>query len=507
MGFFKHSNILSNNIPQTTKGFYIGTPEAEGENRRNGQNLMAFFEDYNEITQNIENGKFIISGRKGTGKSAYVKFISDSSSEKNELFSSLIRPSDFNLEACLQSIPDQFNNKYEIIFEWIILVRFVKLILDIKGGYGTNEIQALQRFQSKNSGLVEIDKYMTLENIQSGLFEVNFSPLKDVFKTTINKSFNSKTIKAPFYHFIQPLREIVCRILTFQYLEQFDFVVMFDDLDVKFKLSETNHKIKLLDLIRVAKRYNCEYLQHTKGKVLIFIRNDIAKRLGGIDSDKNKIFGSYEYNINWYNHNDARYAEKNILLRKFINKRIGINFKILNVNYDINDPWRTLVDNTSCDAYNGKSAFRYILDFTFYRPRDLINFFNNIGNESLPIPLSPDSIKYLLKKYVITNIEEIKDELATLFEPELIENIFDVLKKIANSYMPPSYQQVISFMQEHDVDVKYFETLVDYCLINAIDKNGNYYFKYRERIILNDYDEYNYGLPKALYIYFNPQKL
>ena len=128
-------------------------------------------------------------------------------------------------------------------------------------------------------------------------------------------------------------------------------------------------------------------------RILIFLRDDIGRRLGGIDYDKNKIFGSYEYRINWYNYNDAKYDEKKLLLRKFINKRIGINFNVHGIPYNEEDPWVTLVDNSVCEAYNNKTAFKYILDFTFYRPRDLINFFNNIGSEDLPVPLSPDSIK------------------------------------------------------------------------------------------------------------------
>ena len=176
------------------------------------------------------------------------------------------------------------------------------------------------------------------------------------------------------------------------------------------------------------------------------------------------------------------------------------------MDYDENDPWCSLIDNTPCEAYNNKTAFRYILDFTFYRPRDLINLFNHIGNENLPLPLSPDSIKYLLRKYVNVNADEIKDELATLFDSDSIDNIFDVLKEVAKSFVNPSFQQVLSFMEQHDVDVKYFETLIDYGLLNAIDNNGKYYFSYREQSIQGDFNEYSYGLPKSLYIYLMPHK-
>lgn len=510
MGFFSNQNIRFNSrkTSLTTNGFYIGTPEAEGENRSNEQNLVSFYEDYNDINQNIKEGKFIISGRKGTGKSAYVKYISDNSSEENSMYSSLIRPSDLNLETSIQNIPEDFGHRYEMIFEWVILIRFVAMILSTKEGYATKEVRALQSFQEKNRGLVDIDKFMTLERLNSGNIELNITPLKGTFGTTLNKTFNNKTVRAAFYILIPSLREIVCKILTFQCLETIDFFVMFDDLDVNFKLTNYEHKTKLMDLIRIAKKYNCEYLRNTKARVLVFIRDDIGKRLGGIDSDKNKIFGSYEYCINWYNHNDAKVDETNILLRQFINKRIGINFELWNIPYDKKDPWATFVNNTPCEAYNNKSAFKYLLDFTFYRPRDLINIFNNIGNENFPIPLSPESIKALLRKYVRSNAEEIKDELTALFEPDMIESIFGVLKDISRTNAGASYQQVLDFMDNHSIEHKFFNTFIDYSLFCAKDRVGSrFYHVYREQYIQDNYEDYDYVLPKALYIYFCPERL
>ena len=85
MGFLSNIQPQFKPSKNSTKGFYIGTPEAEGENFRIGQNLKDFYEDYNDITDNIKNGKFIISGRKGTGKSAYVRYITEKNGEVDEV--------------------------------------------------------------------------------------------------------------------------------------------------------------------------------------------------------------------------------------------------------------------------------------------------------------------------------------------------------------------------------------------------------------------------------------
>ena len=53
---------------RTTNGMDLGRPEAEAEKCF----MLDYFEDYFAITENIQRGRFIISGRKGSGKSAYV---------------------------------------------------------------------------------------------------------------------------------------------------------------------------------------------------------------------------------------------------------------------------------------------------------------------------------------------------------------------------------------------------------------------------------------------------
>lgn len=61
----QHKLKLSN----TTNGLYLGTPEAEGEIWA-GLGLPEFFEDYMHILGELLTEKFIITGRKGAGKSA-----------------------------------------------------------------------------------------------------------------------------------------------------------------------------------------------------------------------------------------------------------------------------------------------------------------------------------------------------------------------------------------------------------------------------------------------------
>ena len=192
------------------------------------------------------------------------------------------------------------------------------MILQTNVGTYTQECRALNDFMKKNSGYVDIDKYIISEIIVNK--EVNFAPLNSKFGF-FSRFFGFKKTNAPFYQMIGPLRDTIIQVLSMEIFSKLKFFVMFDDLDVKYKLTRENDRKMLMDLIRIAKRYNTEYLHNSNARILLFVRDDVIDGLEGIEGgDVAKIFSSYEYRINWYVHDLACTDERNILLRKFINK-------------------------------------------------------------------------------------------------------------------------------------------------------------------------------------------
>lgn len=478
----------------TTQNLYLGKPEAEAENVNKQQNLSAFYEDFLNIEHQVRNGYFIISGRKGTGKSAYAWHLMALSENNENLYCNLVKKNDFNLEEIVQNLSGE-QIKYESLFEWIILTRIVKLILDSKRGKSHHLIKAIADFYKKNAGFVDIDKYTVTEILTNK--EVNFSPLKNNFGF-FRSLFGSKSIKAPFYRMIQPLREVLQQIVSMPLLEDVEFYILFDDLDVNFKLYNENDCTMLMDLVRIVRRYNTEYFRDSAVRILILMRDDIADRLVGVDCDKNKIFNSYEHVISWYDHDMAQKDERNILLRRFINKRLAIAFKQLDIPYNIQDPWLTFVKEMD---YEAKSSFKYILDHTFYIPRDLIMIFKDVGSKNMQLPLSHDDINSLLRDYSKMKRNEIEDELVALYTKEQIKSIFDSLKDVCNSW-DANYSMVIDILKEHGLEESDFDNLLDYSLLIPIDKNGHMYFNYREKKMTNSYGDYMYNTPKILTLYF-----
>src|SRR5690242_14941395 len=131
MGVFDTLKKTSNqSLIKTTKGFYIGSPEAEAENNAGIQNLEHYFEDFLEILPLVTQGKFIIIGRKGSGKSAIAKFIKDLSDKTDKSYCDLIRLHNIDLEKLVQKTDSfEIDNKEILLFEWLILIRLVKLLI------------------------------------------------------------------------------------------------------------------------------------------------------------------------------------------------------------------------------------------------------------------------------------------------------------------------------------------------------------------------------------------
>ena len=479
----------------TTKGLYIGKPEAEGETTQSGLNLLDFFEDYTHIEENIQRGYFIVSGRKGSGKSAYAMWLHEKARKSNELYTSIIRKNEFDIEAIIQAIPEK-NLKFEALFEWLILVRLVKMILETGQGTYLRQLKSLQDFYYKNSGYINIDRYVISEIVANK--EVNFSPLKKDYGF-ISKAFGNKSIKAPFYQMVEPLRKIVTEVLQMEIFKNIHFYVMFDDLDVKFKLTNPQDQIQLMDLIRISRRYTTEYFNGLNAKVIIFIRDDIAERLDGVDCDKNKIFESYDYRINWYEHLIAKGNESQLLLRRFINRRLSKGFDRLNIPYNHDDPWLSFIDESNNDK---TTQFKYILDYTFYLPRDLMLIFKNIENKDLRLPLSHTDVNLLLKEYSKRKVGEIRDELLAIYDKTSTDQIFDVLRDINNGW-DVEYNTVLDIIIKYGLHAQTFNTLIDYNLLIPVEKEtGHLYFNYREKELDGEWEQYTFRTPKVLSKYF-----
>ena len=396
--------------------------------------------------------------------------------------------------------PDNTIISSEILWEWLTLVKFVKIILDSQIAQYLPEIKSLKLFWRNNSGFLEIEKFDVKEIITSNSYELSINPLKNILSTAIKQSFGVKEERAPFYKLIPALRDIVSRILLMQEFKSSDFVVMFDDLDIDFNLNDQDNQQNLLNLIRVAKSYNTSRLYGTGGKVLLFIRDDVSNALQTIGADTGKLFGSYECQIKWYNHEIGNDDDNNNPIKRFVNRRLSINFDLLKIKYNHDNPWETFVEEDYYN-YSNKSAFKYLLDYTFYRPRDIINIFKDVGVRKYPLPLSPKNVKSLIKNYLQINKIEVFNELSVQYDRQKLNSIETILVYIAKNG-PQNYEKTIELFEQnslHEIDLK---VLINYYVVIPLDTNNIPKFSYREGVIEEDISAYRFGLPLSILSYY-----
>lgn len=494
-------NILKNNPNKdgSTLGFIIGKPDAELENI-DKLSIVNVFNDYCNVFPAIDNdGYFIIAGRKGTGKSAIARYLKGSATQNNDRFVFIIKTDDVKLEKLIQAVPEA---EHSSIFEWLILTRLVKLIIDADYTSYPKHIKDLKKFYERNTRLINPGDYNIEEIINNQ--EVLFEVLRNRFGRIVEKKYkNTKLNRGVFYQFVPVLREVVQTVLKYDVYKNSKFYICFDDIDVKFKIRRD--KGILADLVRTACKYNSEYLNQSQAKILLFVRDDLTKHLSGVDSDISKILDSSQIALDWYQHDEYQIDEKNINLRKLINRRLEENFNNLKRKYNTTDPWRTFVEHI--EDYGGKSAFSYILDFTFHTPRDLINIFAKIGQKDYKYPLDKRIVDTCINQYTERKLREIADELAIHFDPDYIKLITGRLfKNIASEIRLKgsiSHQRLMEQFDEAGIQRDDFNTLVEYDYIIPMDENKNIFCNYREQATVYEINQYNFILHKSIYTYYN----
>lgn len=480
----------------STGNMYFGNPEAESE-----KGLVEYFNDYLGIFNEMLVGKFLFVGRKGTGKSAIAKYIKAESDKSDDSYASIIRMSDLSIERIVQR--DEKQREYALI-EWLILLNLTKLIVKSGSAKYTREYEKLEKFLERNAGSVDVDQKELIERMTTKNGEINFEVLRHSFGGIIGKSFHSKEKSAPYYKMIGPLKEILKWLFSTEDVNSKEFWILVDDLDVDYKLENEIDNDKLMDLIRIVRVYNTELLSE-KSKILVFIREDICKHIVNRYNDSAKIIQGNIIPINWYIPLKDMGKEDDIPLKKLADRRIEIAFNENKMTIpEGKSPWDCLIE---WDRAYGSSSFKFILDYTFYRPRDIVTFLDavHIGNYS--IPLSYSNVKRALRKYVEMTINEIKSELKLFFNEDdkcLLFN--DVFPHIINENL--TKQELVEYIELKDFSMgalKIVDILLEYALVGFLEGySRRYYFNFREHSIPEgtDVNKYIVIVPKCILYYY-----
>lgn len=466
----------------------LGSPEAEGESTPSSSvYLPDVYEDYHDLIAQLSNEKFIIIGKKGSGKSAFAEYIDLKSQEEPNLFSKFIRGADCSLEKLVQ-LGDSSGNSVDAqsLFKWLIYTNILKLFLTNEAAKSSGKFEQLNQFLKKNSGYIEINEYEIKELVSKGGWEVSTDHFARFARAKMSKDVEIKSGKAHFSKLLPSLERVITSVLKSESDRENDnsYVIFFDDLDVGFHGQDQSSCDALVSLIRVARQINKEIFSKNgiDGKVVLLIRDDVETFLVNKYPDTAKIFSSYSVKVRWFQ--GASYSsgnEDSQFIKQFINKRIVYAFNKAGLSVNETDPWSSLVSD---DIGFERSSFKYILNSTLFRPRDLLLFFKPIENGAYNFPISFHQYQNLATIYVDELAKEIKNELASFYNNNEIEMIFNSLGEM--SKFRPNYAEAVDIVKNNCNSQRpeaVLEDLFDRSVIGNYDQNSDwYYFKYREEV-------------------------
>lgn len=475
---------------------FLGAPEAEAEALPNSKlPLASVYKDYCELVPSLANEKFIIVGRKGSGKSAFAEYICHLAEDDANLFSRFIRKGQSNIEHIVQIGKTAGHEiERENLYKWLILTNILKLFTDNEAIKNNQYYSELIQFLNKNSGYIDIRNSEIQELVERQGFEISVEYLKRFFSSKLKKNFEIRQTRAPFYKLIPHLRDVLLNALTSpQELENKNsYVLFFDDLDISFDANDKESINNLIALLRVSKEFNNEFFAKNKldSKIVILLRDDISKKLASFSSDTAKIFSSYAVNINWYQDEYQNNENEKILhIRQFLNDRVRYAFEAAALAYNDDDSFLSLVEEPFKGSQEtSKSSFKYVLDHTLFRPRDLLLFFKPLATHRYKLPLSKTDVNHLIGLYCEELVNEIKNELSCFYSGEQIAMIFSAFGEIssccqASQFHSISYENAIQIIEAHctGVDSKdLLEDMFSRSLIGNSASNRFVYFKHRE---------------------------
>jgi len=479
------------------KNFNIGKVEAEAE--KQDPRFADWFIDPFNLREKINEGLFMITGRKGSGKSMFAHHLLVESETDEELFVKVLDLEDIKIINEISERTKSFISNVSL-FKWFCLVNITKMIVASQGASQSIGYKKLKQFLETNSRVVDITKYRPVEIAEEFEKGLKFKALEQGF-SFIKKHFSTHS-RASISELLPALDEIVSEVLKYQDQQRFNYYLFLDDLDYDLT-KEQSEKIDFIqDMVNTVKSLKSKTLYKTKANVVILLRNDIKRLVIGGPKNLFKTFKASSINLNWYFQNTDNYTETPLF--KFINKR----FCMQNFTNDIYCKEDDVIESIFDTSKN--QVFQEIIKLTCYRPRDLIMFFSKWNGKDITLKVDSREYNQLVKSYVKDYFGELLDELSLLFSNINNSSIKSYLKDIyikckGGSHLLDYHE--LTELCKTDLNLgteneEFIKALVNYNVISPHFKSFEVTFQEDEPADTFDLKDVKYNLHPAVYKFF-----
>ncbi len=333
----------------------------------NDDYLVDCFEDHEAFVDLINFKKFLIVGRKGSGKTAIFKRLL-MTKESNcftlgHTFSDY--PWHYHDKQKNIGIPDY--DKYTHSWKYLILLTLAKIILNQDNSlpYDTQSMEKMLKVEK-----FIIDTYGTRDPDITQIFtpskRLKLKPTFELDFGVLRTGVSPESV--PMEELPTIIQEVNANLAKYALgclSPSNKYYIGFDQLDLGFNPGDPEYFNRLIGLLLAARDLNIKAKEADKKMLItIFLRNDIYDNLHF--EDKNKITENYLSLIEWDTPRSQK-TLKGLMEKRFTKLLSKVSGEIIR--------WEDVFDEAHKMTGN-QSKYNHILDRTYLRPRDIIKFCN-----------------------------------------------------------------------------------------------------------------------------------
>lgn len=395
-------------INLTLKDLYFG--DIDGTDEAKNKNLFeTFYNLEDDYVENITKNKyFLISGKKGTGKTLLAHYIKNCLEMNKSSICTIKNLEGFKIQKSLLIKENDFENGEEILFwKWVILLEFAKVIIDNSNLYDKYVFGSRKKLFKYYNDLIS-NKAFAKQEMTHEQLESNSLSIKKIIGaewTNVDKVI-SKFRKSEYKEMLLKLEKLVRLSIN-----ELSIYLIIDDVDeLKINLSKSTEYQEIINgLIQAMSQINNSFDNMNKNGAIhsiLVIRDDIIDQIHPHSSNSNKKIAEKTILLDWRGNKDE---VKSSPIIKMIIQKIRLADKKLN---DLND-------DEIYSLFFQDDSIQYIFDRGFFRPRDFIKYLNIIRKEyPSNSKITTKMLKNCLTKYSEYFYHEILNEMAIHREPE-----------------------------------------------------------------------------------------
>ncbi|MDR2993176.1 MAG: FunZ, partial [Bacillus cereus] len=362
------------------KQLFIGYIDGEYEAARDDFEQL-FYTKNSKFDEIMRPEKFIITGRKGTGKTILAKYIYKKINENPNGYCVISNKNDFTLRKLIDlQYRELKGEELSLFWKWTFLLQLSQAILSgdkflkripltakyklnkfVKSKY-PQDIFKIKDFSKSYGSKSSLKADMKTKSIQ----ETSLAATRED-----NTQISTNYISKEYFELIERLEELLFKCIK----NDKEIVLIYDDLDeLEEKVGEDSfYHRTLIAMIETIKNLNVLFqsLGKRNTKIIVLLRSDIIDEIHKFSSNSNKLITESKVNLYWLEKNYKSSAD-HPLMEMVLNKVQKSVKEYSSVNK--NDLYKLLFPY----PINGKNAIAYLLDYSFGRPRDITRYLNLI---------------------------------------------------------------------------------------------------------------------------------